>query len=72
MAQIRVVRTLIYEGPEDWVRSTINSEGRYVKGKKVLSKSTTSVPDAPPIEPWLRSPVVDMTITEYIAFEEEA
>ena len=40
MANIRVVRTLTYEGPEEWVKATVYDERRYVNGVRVVSSDS--------------------------------
>jgi hypothetical protein len=35
----RRVRIFVYEGPEDWIKATLNSPSRYVKGTRMFGSS---------------------------------
>jgi len=65
MARVRRVRVLIYEGPEEWVQASSESEGRYVKGRLVVA---TRTPEHQPYEvrPQVEIPIPDKIITEYL------
>jgi hypothetical protein len=69
--RIRVVRTLIYEGPRDWVETTLESEGRFVNGTRIMNKPDTSRIPAEhfgkPIAGAEVPRIVTLSITEYLA-----
>lgn len=65
MARVRRVRVLIYEGPEEWVRLSSESENRFVKGRNVLTfRSPEHLPYEP--RPQVEVPIPDKVITEYL------
>jgi hypothetical protein len=63
--RVRRVRVLIYEGPQDWVVNTTDSENRFVKGRNVVS---TRAPEHEPweVRPTVETPIADKIITEYL------